>query len=385
MTTFAEPLTSKALTAAAMWLSLAVCAHAVDAFDRATNLLTLESVTTGGVTYRNVAVNLTSYDLISVAGGAPAADTFNAANNTLLMGAVAYQGAVYNNVSVKINAYSILSVGGSLLDGSLATPNYTGVIGSYLSTLNNYRTQCGIPALTQNTRLDSVANSVGNNFGGTSALAASAGYPVTVGAGAVTNNLRTDSADGNLIGRTLLQITMMEPGSLLNAMRPYADIGMFYNLQLAGGRRPGTQLIFGNPVARNAPPVTFPCANTTDAPPYQVYSSSSFASVAPTSSSSFSWDITSGAQGTPIAVFANPGENLVLTNAAVTMRGGAAVPVTLKSNHRDLYAYEGFVWPQQNLLPNTTYDVVIFGTVNGIAFRRNFAFRTGAAIPSFLP
>ena len=360
-------------------------AHAVDAFDPATNLLTLDSVTTGGVTYRNVAVNLASYDLISVAGGAPAADTFDAANNTLLMGAVAYQGTVYNNVSVKINAYSILSVGGPLLDGSLNTANYTDVVGSYLSTLNNYRTQCGIPALTQNTRLDSAASSIGSPPG-PFAWAASAGYSVTGGAGGLYNGVRTDSANNGLIGRTLFQISVMEPVALLNMMRPYTDVGFVYNLQLAGGRRPGTRIIFGNPVARNTPPVTFPCANTTDAPPYQVYSGSTpYASVAPTSLYTFSTDWTTGRQGTPIAVFANPGENLVLTNATVTMRGGAAVPVTLKSNHRDLYAYEGFVWPQQNLLPNTTYDVVIFGTVNGAAFGKNFAFRTGAAIPLSLP
>lgn len=375
----------KTLVTAALGLFIASTASAVDSFDPATNLLTLESVTTGGVTYRNVAVNLTSYDLISVAGGAPAADTFDAANNTLLMGAVAYQGTVYNNVSVKINAYSILSVGGPLLDGSLNTPNYTDVIGSYLSTLNNYRTQCGIPALTQNTRLDSAASSIGSSPG-PFAWAASAGYSVTGGAGGLYNGIRTDSANNGLIGRTLFQTSAMEPGALLNMMRPYTDVGFVYNLQLAGGRYPGTKIIFGNPVARNTPPVTFPCANTTDAPPYQVYfSSTPYASVAPTSTDTFSWDRTTGAQGTPIAVFANPGENLVLTNAAVTMRGGAAVPVTLKSNHRDLYAYEGFVWPQQNLLPNTTYDVVIFGTVNGAAFGKNYSFRTGAAIPSVLP
>ena len=373
----------KTLVTAALGLLLASTASAVDSFDPATNLLTLESVTTGGVTYRNVAVNLASYDLISVAGGAPAADTFDAASNTLFLGSVAYQGTVYNNVSVKINAYSILSVGGPALDGTLSAPNYTGVTSNYLSTLNNYRTQCGIPALTQNTRLDSVAMSLGLNVGGPSALAASAGYSAPGGAGEVVSNFRTDSADVNLIGRTLLQITLMEPGALLNMMRPYADIGMFENLQLAGGRRPGAKVIFGNPVARNTPPVTFPCANTTDVSPYQVYSNGTFAKTAP-QDQAFS-DLSTGREGTPIAVFANPGENLVLTNAAVTMRGGAAVPVTLKSNHRDLYAYEGFVWPQQNLLPNTTYDVVIFGTVNGAAFGKNYSFRTGAAIPSFLP
>jgi hypothetical protein len=147
--------------------------------------------------------------------------------------------------------------------------------------------------------------------------------------------------------------------------------------------------MFGNPVSRNiAGPVTFPCANTTDVAPNANFYVSNFwyAAAAPTGEfTGIVDDVLNGQQGTPIAVFANPGESLVLTNASVTMRGGAGVPITLVSADRNLYGYEGYVWPKQNLLPNTTYDVLIFGTINGVAFRKEFPFKTGAAIPFNLP
>jgi hypothetical protein len=227
---------------AALGLAMASSAYAVDAFDPGSNLLTMDSITTGGVTYRNVAVNLTSYDLIGVAGGTPAADSFNPANNTLLLGAIAYQGVVYNNVSVKVNAYSILSVGGTGTDGTLGASTYTAEMASYFATLNNYRTQCGIPALSQNTRLDSAVRSW---VAGSSqyTLAEAAGYAVPGTAGAISSQYVTASANTSLVGLSILQTAMMDPGALLNMMRPNTEVGMAYKTLFGGGSH-AVQLCF---------------------------------------------------------------------------------------------------------------------------------------------
>lgn len=188
----------KALVAA-LGLVFASSAFAVDAFDPGTNLLTMDSVTTGGVTYRNVAVNLASYELIAVGGGAPAADSFNPGNNVLLLGAVAFKGTVYNNVSIKINAYSILSVGSAGTPGTLGAPIYTAEMAGYLAALNNYRTQCGIPALAQNTFLDSAARTVGVSLTQV-ALATAAGYAVPNTAGGIRSDYFTNSTNDVLVG-----------------------------------------------------------------------------------------------------------------------------------------------------------------------------------------
>lgn len=378
--------------ATAFGLVAASSVFAVNAFDPGSNLLTLEAVRMNGSTYRNVAATVNSYTLVGVAGGIAGADTFDPATNTLLLGSVAFQGTVYTNVTVKINSYTLHSTAGAATPGTLGAPNYTGEIGSYLATLNNYRTQCGIPALVQNTVLDSVAHSVGVglgvNDGIPSILATSAGYAVPGTAGGLRGDYRTASANTNLVGLYQLQTAMMDPGALLNMLRPYTDIGMMYELQLVGGYSRVEYLMFGNPVTRNLPaPVTFPCSNTTNVPPYGttfvggVY----YAAMAPTGLSSDYIERINGSQGTPIAVFANPGQSLVLTGASVTLRGGLGVPVTMRSSDRAIYPYEGFVWPRQNLLPNATYDVVINGTVDGVAFEKRFAFSTGDAIPLRLP
>jgi hypothetical protein len=369
-----------------LWVSCA--AFAVDAFDPATNLLTMDRVITGVETYRNVAVNLPSYDLISVGGGTPVADSFNPANSVLLLGSVAFQGTVYNNVSIKINTYSVLSVGGAGTPGTLVAPTYTSEMAGYLAALNNYRTQCGIPALAQNTLLDSAAQTVGVSQTQV-ALATAAGYAVPNTAGGIYSDYWTNSTNDLLVGLYELQTAMMMPGALLNMMRPYTEIGMISDLGKAGSiHQRGAGVMFGNPVSRNTiAPLTFPCANTTDVAPYATtFRGDVFYASAPATAKSddFFWGF-DGSQGTPIAVFANPGDTLKLTNASVTMRGGASVPVTLLSTDRTLYPYEGYVWPKQNLLPYTTYDVVIFGTVNGTAFKTAYAFKTGAAIPLTLP
>lgn len=384
-------VTPAARVLAAVLFSLgAGAAGAVDSFDSASNLLTLDAVVMNGATYRNVAATVNSYALLSVGGGAAGQDSFDPVSNTLVLGTVAYQGTTYTNVTVKINSYTLLSVAGATTAGTVATSNYTGEVAGYLAALNNYRTQCGIPALSQNTVLDGAAQTLGT-VGQTYAinLATSAGYAVPGTAGGVAGTYWSNSANKTLVGQYELQTAMMSYGAMLNLMRPYTDVGMFTTLDKAGSvNQRGARVMLGNPVSRNIPsPLTFPCANTSDIAPYWSGSGGSFdyVSLAAGALSSDYTLVPTGSQGTPIAVFANPGDTLVLTAATVTAQGGAGVPVVLETGGRAIYTYEGAVWPQQNLMPNTAYDVVIVGTVNGVAFSKRFTFRTGGATPLYLP
>lgn len=141
----------------------------------------------------------------------------------------------------------------------------------YLTALNNYRTQCGIPALSQNTVLDSVAASIGNDSGTPPyQLAAAAGYAVPTTVGGIASNYWSNSVNDAWVGQLELQTAMMDYQALLNMMRPYTDIGMVPTLGKAGSiHQRGALVMFGNPVSRNTTaPVTFPCANTTDIAPY---------------------------------------------------------------------------------------------------------------------
>lgn len=396
-------MTSLRLTVLAAALSFSFGAHAVDAFNPTTNLLTLDAVTMSGTTYKNVAVTVNSYTLLSTGAGSPS-DTFDPNSNLLVLGTVAFQGDLVNNVNVRINSYTLLSAGGPGTTGTQASPNYSGELSGYLSTLNNYRTQCGLPALAQNTILDAAAPNVGTSgaVGAQVTQATGVGYALPGLSGAVGSDYWSNSTARTTVGQYQAQMAIMDPYSLLTLMRPYTEIGMAYKLQQAGAvNQRGARVILGNPVSRNVPsPVTFPCQNTTDAPTGMPLNTGSVLYVASPSNAKYGNGVMSQTQirGTPIGVWANPGENLVITNAAVTARGGAGVPISIRDATKTstddpnyapgdnmMYSYEAYVWPQTMLQANTTYDVVIFGTVNGAAFGKNYSFRTGAAIPINLP
>ncbi len=94
---------------AGLLLCVSLSAQAADTFDSATNLLTIASVSVGGVAYTNVTATVHSYTLLGVDNGVPVADTFDPASNLLRLGAVVFQGNTYNNVRATLNTYTLLS------------------------------------------------------------------------------------------------------------------------------------------------------------------------------------------------------------------------------------------------------------------------------------
>lgn len=88
---------------------VAVSAHAGSVYNPGTRLLTLDSVTVGANTYRNVAATINSYSLLSVAGVAEGGDSFDPATNMLLLRAVTVQDTTYSNVTARIDSYVLRS------------------------------------------------------------------------------------------------------------------------------------------------------------------------------------------------------------------------------------------------------------------------------------
>lgn len=390
-----------AVALAVATLAWSMGAQAVDAYDPSTQLLTLESVTVGAQTYKNVAVTLSGYSQLNIGGGNPVADTFDPATNLLTMGTVFVGGTAYTNVQVRVDSYTLLSAAGPATADTQVSSSYTGVSAAYLSSLNAYRTQCGLPALTQNTRLDATAAVYGTLGGRAQAAATASNYALPSTVGFVGSDYLSTSSDAGAIGRSQALVALMEPYAMLTLMRPYSEVGISTTTGTKNGMADHkANLAMGNPQTRGIPsPLTFPCANTTDIP----------TGVAPTTAGAVSnigtpaaatattgWQTSLGgrATGTPIAVFAQPGDNLVIWSATISA-GGASVPFIQWDSTRavgvttgqfypaswnSLYSYEGLVLPLVPLAANTTYDVAISGTVNGVLFNKAFRFKTGVSV-----
>lgn len=94
-----------------------------------------------------------------------------------------------------------------------------------------------------------------------------------------------------------------------------------------------------------------------------------------------------GPWGTPLFIMGRYGNTLVLTSATLTnVATGANVALKTPYHTRNtdpsgngayLLPNEGFILPDQPLIPNTQYQAIINGTNNGVAFSRTFKFTTG--------
>ena len=111
---------STAMAAAIFSLCTPFQAHAVDSFDAASKLLSLDTLSISGTTYSQVKGTLNAGTVLGIDGGAPVADFFDPLTNVLTVGAVLFEGVTYSNVRVNITSFILLSVGG--------TPGTRGVV-----------------------------------------------------------------------------------------------------------------------------------------------------------------------------------------------------------------------------------------------------------------
>lgn len=399
-------MTVKSLIAISIAL-LATQTHAIDAFDASNSTLTLENVTVGSTAYRNVAAKITGYNVQGVDGGAAQSTTFDAATSMLRLGAVAVGGSTYTNARVQITGYDLLNSGSNATTGTNGSPNYiTGLERTaFLSTINQYRTECGLPALAQNTVLDKVAagvglGAVGKGFAGTQNLASSNGYAQPTNVGGLLVSYNTASVDSQAVGSAFAKVVLADPFAMLAVARPYSEIGLAnYSVTAVNPVQAKMQIATGNQqrILPAGTVATIPCANTTAAVPGSakgVQFSVTYAGVPSDSTTTDASFSSLSTRGTPIAVIANPGDTLVIDSATM-INNGTSLNVVIADSSKSmnglaattkvLYSHEGFVFPSEVLQANTNYAVTISGKINGGAFSKAFTFKTGAPVPESVP
>jgi hypothetical protein len=278
--------------------------------------------------------------------------------------------------------------------GNLASPQYAANSAqlTVFNSLNQYRQQCGFPALVENTVLDQAAQAHAQYLGLNSTVtdtevsanpgftgvtyadrATHFGYPSTyvggVSEGFYTNATLTDADYGS----RLLAGWLSGIYHIGVAVWPVTSVGVGYNTLTYNGfpEVQGTLSIANLQATLTNTPLTFPCQGTTGV----AYSSAGETPAPPN---------TNGAWGTPIAVAGNPSDVIALTSGTVTDTSGNVVTLQLLDSASDpnklLPKYEAVAYPAAALLPNTQYSVSVNGTVNGTPFSRSFTFTTGNVV-----
>jgi hypothetical protein len=117
---------------------------------------------------------------------------------------------------------------------------------------------------------------------------------------------------------------------------------------------------------------TFPCQGTTGVIP-------SFIGEAPNPFPLV--DLIASPYGQPIYLRSAIGNTLQIISGSIRLRNGSAVQTLIFDTKNDpnkkVTTNEGFLVPTQRLADNSTYDVVINGTNNGVVFVKSFSITTG--------
>lgn len=283
----------------------------------------------------------------------------------------------------------------SATTGNVTTPQYANNSAqqALFNTINAQRTQCGFPALTENTLLDKSsqahADYIGANNGTTTdyevsgspgftgvdyaARATAVGYPATTvlvageSAGYYTNATLTEAAYGNGIA-TSLASSVYHVGAFV---WPVTQIGIGWN-ETTFDNFPyaHTAITLANLQSMTGNlPLMFPCDGTTGVP-YKVTGE------APTPPN------TNGVYGPTIAIEGSPSDAVVITSATVTDTSGNVIVLQLLNASSDpnklIQTFEARAYPATPLTANMKYSVSLAGTINGTPFSRTGSFTTGS-------
>ncbi|EKS72521.1 hypothetical protein BURK_003692 [Burkholderia sp. SJ98] len=259
--------------------------------------------------------------------------------------------------------------------------------------LNQQRQHCGFPALQENTALDQATaahaqyltandvitdTEVAGNPGFTGATfvdrAAHFGYTsnngsIGVSGGYYTNATLTEAEYGQLAVYSFLSGVY----HISIATSPMNTVGIGKVAKTYNGfpqEQFSLNLTNMQPLTTNAP-LTFPCQGTTGV------AYDSFGEI-PTPPA------TSGHWGTPVSVAGNPTDTIVMQTGTMTDSSGHVIALQVLDSAKDpnklVMPYEGVAYPTTPLSPNSQYTVSLTGTINGVAFSRNFSFTTGTAL-----
>ncbi|SAL05227.1 SCP-like extracellular [Caballeronia calidae] len=287
--------------------------------------------------------------------------------------------------------------------GTLSTPQYASTSAQLaaFNMLNQYRTQCGFPALQENTVLDTAAQNhakyigLNNTITDTEVLgnpgftgvtyatrATYATFPQSVfvtGASGAGNEAFSSSFSAAVAGQQFIY-------SLLGGV--YHNVVAAYPANLVGYGEYQTQSTVGAytytdswqsmslsstqaQTVSNAP-LTFPCQGVSGLPYKDVLETPT----APNASSS-GW-------GTPVVVMGNSTDAVLLQSGTMTDTSGNQIILQVLNSttdpNKELAAFQAVAYPASPLSPNTTYSVSLTGTVNGTAFSRSFTFTTGNVV-----
>ncbi|QGZ66976.1 CAP domain-containing protein [Paraburkholderia acidisoli] len=283
----------------------------------------------------------------------------------------------------------------SATTGNVTTPQYANNSAqqALFNTINAQRTQCGFPALTENTLLDKSsqahADYMGQN-GGTitdtevsgnpgftgvdyAARATAVGYPASTvfmvgeSGGYYTNATLTEAAYGAGIANSLA-------GSVYHVdlfILPVTQIGIGWN-ETTFDNYPEAHAAI---TAANLQPMTgslplmFPCDGATGVR-YKVTGET------PTPPN------TNGTYGPAISVAANSSDVVVLTSGTLTDTSGNVIVLQLLNSTNDpnnlTEKYEARAYSATPLTANTKYSVSLAGTIDGTPFSRTGSFTTGS-------
>ena len=272
--------------------------------------------------------------------------------------------------------------------GAAATPQYA--TGSQelaaFTQLNSMRQQCGFPAVSENTLLDTAAANhyqymVDNQVTGHYETQGNPGFTGVTPqnrATVVGYSYGAGEANGSYTGGSGGALAIIGLASLpyhsAGIFSSFAEVGMKYGT-FAGGLD-AFEMMTGSGATTHVlqgSPITFPCQGTSGVD----YEGASIENPTPTiNGTAFSqW-------GTPIAVIGNTGDTVTLTSGTLIDPNNNSIALNLldsanDSNH-ELPTYVASAFPSVPLKPNTTYMATLAGTDNGVTFTRQFSFTTGS-------
>lgn len=254
--------------------------------------------------------------------------------------------------------------------------------------LNAERQKCGFGLLAQNIKLDAaaaahsnyqLANNVSSHF-------ETQGFPGFTGAippdRANAQSYEGSSSVGEDVafeatGIQSMRALFVAPYHLSSLVSGFLDVGMaFKSPQLS------QQIKYALTVDLGVPPSKSPTMSEPGS--VSTYPCAGVDGLRPSFTESPNWAATSGngAGGTPIYVVASNSETLIISAASISPVGGGVVPVQVLTATNDpnkrLKAHQALVIPPSSLVANSSYRVQISGTVAGVAFSKDFTFKTGS-------
>jgi hypothetical protein len=287
----------------------------------------------------------------------------------------------------------------STVTGTVSTPQYAATSAQLaaFSLLNQYRTECGFPAVQENTVLDSAAQNhakymglngavsdteVSGNQGYTGASyvdrATAAGFPMGAGGLGVSTGYATFTSNfsSSQAGQQMVYSLLSGVYHVAVAAYPVSTIGIGeYETQFTDSNSNHWTEAWGTMSLLNTKtqtlsnaPLTFPCQGVTGV----AYGGVS-ESPTPPNVSGTGW-------GTPVTVMGTTSDTVVVQSASITGPSGSVALQILNSTtdpHTELPSFESVIYPTSPLSASTQYSVSLTGTINGTPFSRSFTFTTG--------